>query len=301
MRHVRMIGLAAAAVLAVAAFAASSAFAATPEWGQCYAKAGGKYANSNCTTKAKKGAGTYEWRKGAQVAHKKFTGQGGTGILNSYMEFCVRGNRDPACSEEQIEKEEPTVLPLYVECTTEHAVGEASGKDEVANVVVVFKGCKALGSLPCSNSSNAEEVKVNVLKGELGFINKSNDEVGVDLTPVAKKGSFAQFNCGEILTTTVGVSTSKKETPVYPGKKGGGDGIISPITPINQMSDAFTQTYTTTEADENIPNKFEGKALQVLEAEIYNTNEPEYKSAWSKAGESITNVNTPEEEVEIKA
>ena len=67
------------------------------------------------------------------------------------------------------------------------------------------------------------------------------------------------------------------------------------------MSDSFTQIYTTNEEDENIPNKFEGKPLQVLEAEIYNTNEPEYMSAWSKAGESITNVNTPEEEVEIKA
>ena len=301
MRHIRMLGLCLAAVMVVVAFAASSAFAKGPEWGQCYAKAGGKYANAGCTTKAKKGKGEYEWRKGAEITHRKFTGEGGTGILNADLEACVRGNEDASCTPEQIEKEEAEYLSIYVECTHEHAIGEAKGKDEVTNVQVVFTGCKALGSLPCSNSSNAEEVKVNLLKGELGYINKSNKEVGVDLTPVVSKGSFAQFNCGTDLTTTVGVETSKKEKPVYPGKKGGGDGIISPVTPIDQMSDAFTQTYTTTEADENIPNKFEGKPLQVLEAQVYNTEQPEYIVAWSKAGESITNVNTPEEEVEIKA
>lgn len=301
MRHIRMLGLCLAAVLAVAAAVATSASAASPEWGQCFAKTGGKFANANCTTKAKKGAGEFEWRKASQVAHKKFRGEGGTGLLNAFFEFCVRGDRDPVCTEEQIEKEEAIAGTINVECTNEHAIGEASGKDEVAAVVVIFNGCKALGSIPCSNTTNAEEVKVNVLKGTLGFINKANNEVGIDLNPAAKGAPFAQFVCGGSLTTTVGVDTSKTEKPAYPGKKGGGDGIISPITPINQMSDSFTQVYTVTETAENIPNKFEGKPLQVLEAEVQNTNEPEFRSAWSKAGETVTNVNTPEEEVEIKS
>ena len=75
MRHVRMLGLCLVAVFAVAAIAASSA-SALPEWGQCEAKAGGKYSDRNCQTKAKKGKGEYEWRKATEVgkSEKQFRG-----------------------------------------------------------------------------------------------------------------------------------------------------------------------------------------------------------------------------------
>ena len=55
---------------------------------------------------------------------------------------------------------------------------------------------------------------------------------------------------------------------------------------------------------ENIPNKFEGKPLQVLESYAYSGENPLNSQLWSKAGEIITNVNTLEpagEEGEIKA
>jgi hypothetical protein len=299
-RHVRMLGLCLVA-LAAMAVSASTAFAAGPEFGQCVAKAGGKYADAACQTKAKKHTGTYEWLKASQVSHRKFRGEGGAGVLVTTLDFCERGDQkvNPSCGGE--EKEE-RLGPIRVECTSENAVGEvSSSKGKINNVVVKFQGCKIFGSAPCSNSSNEGEIIVNTLKGSLGYINKANKEVGVDLNPAKKKGEFAKFTCIGTLTTIVGVGTSEKGfQPVYPGK-GGGDGIISPITPVNQMTSTLTQVYTVNATEENIPSQFEGKPLQLLEDYTYNNGEPEYRSAWSKAGEEITNVNTGEEEVEIKA
>ncbi len=305
MRHVRMLGLCLVAVFAIAAVAATAASAASPEWGQCYAKSGGKYANSNCTVKAKKGAGEYEWRKGTEVEHKKFTGASGEGVLHAKFEACVRGNENPSCTKEEIEKEESLILEVSVACESQSNIGETSGKNEVKNVVVTFVGCKALGVAPCSNTPNEGEIKVNLLKGKLGYINKANKEVGLDLTPAKKKGDFAEFTCslgGTLLTTTVGVAPNTTHEKAEYAPKGGGDGIISPITPIDEMTPSFTQTYTENGEDENVPSKFEGSApLQVLEGFIYNAKEPEYRTAWSKAGEALTNVSSPEEPGEIKA
>ncbi len=299
MRHVRMLGLCVVAVMAVTAVMATSAFAGSPEWGQCFAKSGGKYADSNCQTKAKKGAGGFEWRKGTELTHKGFNGAGGTGILTSTFELCEpNANREPGTCEEHGE-EKIAFGPITVECTSESAHGETSGKSGVANITVKFNGCVALGSIPCSNTPTEGEITTNILKGALGYINKSSKEVGVDLNPNAKNGEFAKFSCAIGLTTVVGVG-NKKEGTAYPGK-GGGDGIISPVTPVNQMTNEFVQTYTINEQEENIPNKFEGKPLQVLEAYLYNTAEPSATTKWSKSGETIVNVNTPEEEGEIKA
>jgi hypothetical protein len=168
-------------------------------------------------------------------------------------------------------------------------------------VLVKFKGCAFFGFIPCSNTATEEEIDVNVLNGKLGYINKATKEVGVDLNPAKKKALFAQFTCGSIATTEVGAAPNKKnELAYYPGK-GGGDGIISPITPINQMTPTYTQEFTVNESFENIPSKFEGKPLQLLEALTYNPGESEYRSAWSRAGEAVTNVNTLPEEGEIKA
>ncbi len=300
MRHVRMLGLCLVAVFAIAAVAATAASAASPEWGQCYAKEGGKYANSNCTEKAKKGKGTFEWRKGTELTNTGFSGAGGTGILISTFEICSpSAKRGPGTCVER--GETPEFLgPISVECKTEKSHGETSGKNGVKAITVEFNGCIALGSIPCANTATEGEIITNELKGELGYINKGTKAVGVRLTPNVKNGEFAKFSCAIGLTTVVGVG-STKEGKAYPGSKGGGDGIISPIVPIDQMTGAFTQEYTVNEGFENIPNKFEGKPLSALEAYVYNTLESQLSSNWSKSGETIINVNTPNEEGEIKA
>jgi hypothetical protein len=311
------LGLCVVAILAVAAAVAGTASAVTPEWGQCFAKAGGKYTNASCTTKGK--GGSFEWRKGTEVAKKGFTGAGGVGILEDDAPLqCVKSEPNgelqaEACVNGETGKENPNakgsrenekngeVIPAKVECKTEHASGEASGKNDVKNVNVTFTGCIALGSFPCSNTATSEEIKTTTLKGALGYLNKSKHEVGVSLEPETKGGLFAKFSCTIGLSFEVGVPQGKKQGKAYYGAKGGGDSVISPITPVNEMSSSFTQVYSINEKYENTPDKFEGKKLDVLETAGFPTELPKERGLWGAAGEEITNVNTPEEAVEIKA
>jgi hypothetical protein len=298
-RHLRTLGLCLAAVFAIVALTAASASAGKPEWGQCYSKAGGKYADAGCTTKAKGGTGEFEWRKGVEVAHKHFEGGGTNGVLVGEYKICepseqVRAQNCNAGEEEALFLGQN----LSVECSSEHNAGEANGKNGVANVSVTFRGCLLLGAVPCQNTSVAEEIRVNTLTGSLGYINKAKHEVGVLLQPALKKGTFAVFGCLEGVITTVVGQGSKKEGVAYL-PKGGGDGIVSPITPVNTMTNSFTQEYTVNENLENVP-QLEGSKTYKLESYVFNAERPEFTTKWSKAGESITNVNTPEEEAEIK-
>jgi hypothetical protein len=94
--------------------------------------------------------------------------------------------------------------------------------------------------------------------------------------------------------------------------KGGGDSIISPITPVNQMGTVLTQTYSEkqienpeTHALENEkghqePEKFEGKGKDVLESEASTAFGT---LGWSQAGQTETLQTTLNsgEELEVKA
>jgi hypothetical protein len=303
MRHLRMIGLCLVAVFAIASVAATSA-SALPEWGQCFKKGpGSKYTDANCQKKSTlKTPGEFEWRKSTEVTQKQFTGAGAAGTLSTTFILCEpKPKREPGTCASKGEEE--LQLPVQVECETESANGEASGSKEVKNVAVIFKGCKSLGSA-CSNTPTEGEIRVNPLKGALGYISKLKKEVGVLLTPAKAKGDFAVFTCAAVnLTVTVGVGNAKEGAAYSPETTGGYDGIISPVTPVNQMTAALTQVYAINGADENIPSKFEGKHIDLLEDFTNNPSEPAVSTKWSKAGESITNVNHQRsgEEVEIKA
>ena len=336
MRHVRMLGLCLVAMLALSAYVVSSA-SALPEWGKCEAKAGGKYSDANCTVKAKKGAGSFEWLKASAVAKKRksegksanvpFSGHnvGSGGTLTTALRECwaqpehtvqLRTTRQHCAGEEG--EERLFTSQFKVECAAERNTGEAVGPNKVGNVHVTFTGCALFGSSPCNSSGKAEgEIETNPLKGTLGYISKSAKEVGVELEPAKKNGEFAKFVCAGALETVVGVGNKKEgaeyassgcfgiECTATPGeeKHGGYDGIISPITPVNAMTSEYTQVYTQ-EAEypyRNIPSKFEGKHIDVLEDYINDISEPQHLTDWSAAGEVITNVNTPEEPGEIKA
>jgi hypothetical protein len=301
-RHVRMLGLCMVAALAVAAVAATNA-SALPEWGQCFEKTGGKYTDSNCTKKAStKVPGSFEWRKNTEISNHNFHGEGGTGILTSTFISCFpqRERHAGKCKEGETEEQ----FASSIECEKELNFGDTKGTKEVANIAIWFFGCKVFGSIPCSNTPEEGRINVEPVKGTLGYINKAKKEVGVLLEPVKKHGLFAQFSCeGGGVGVAVGVGNEKEGAAYLPEKTGGYDGIISPISPVNVMTGALTQTYTVNSADENIPSKFEGKHIELLESFLYNTSEPETNSSkWSKSGETITNVNSPNEgEVEIKA
>jgi hypothetical protein len=301
MRHSRMFGLCLIAVFAIAGVFATTASAGGPEWGQCYAKTHGKYADANCTTKATTGHGPYEWRKNAEVVKKGFKGSGGESVLTGEYHVCSPGGhgRERTCRKGE---EEEVLLggPLAVKCASEQNSGEAVGTDRVANVSVTFQGCTVLGEVSCTNTAVEGEIHVNALKGRLGYINKAGKEVGVLLEPAEHNGRFIQFTCLEGLLQTVVGRSSGKEGHAYLSSGGGHDGIISSITPINTMTTAFTQKYTMNELFENIP-QFETGKMYELESYVDNTESPEFSTKWSKSGQSLTNVNTSEEETEIKA
>jgi hypothetical protein len=305
-----MLGLCLVAVLAVAAIAATTASAGLPEWGKCVAKPGtGKYEDSNCTVKAHGTAGKqYEWEKGSKRPNVPFEGTnvGTGGVLSADYAHCyLEGQGDVVgYSRARCEAAGGTVYEGYedkVECEGERNTGETHGANQIVNVTVKFTGCKLFGSVPCSNGENEGEINVNPLKGELGYINKAEKAVGVLLEPATKKSDFVTFNCSGILVITVGQGNTKEGAWYSPENHGGYNGIISPITPVNQMTIHYEQVYTGNAESQNIPSHFEGKHNEVLESYFHIEEKPKEGSMWSPADEEITNVNTSSEEGEIKA
>jgi hypothetical protein len=332
-RHVRMLGLCLVAALALGAYAVSSASAL--EWGKCeFAGPGHNYTGPNCTKSEKakpKGSGEYEWRKATEVAEKRvaeekspgvpFTGaspEGAGGVLTTGLAVCSEGEYAKMrvgrqkCAEGGGHYENPKAT-VKIKCLDENAVGTTEGKNKVAGVQVTFTGCEFIG--PCTGiHGEAEgEIKTNILKGKLGWLNKSAKEVGVVLEPAGKPKAFAEFECLKGVQHITVAQGNKKEGAWYTSsgcygicegttpeeeKHGGYDRIISPITPVNEMTETFTQVYTVNEEGRNEPEKLEGKPLYQLEDFIETSLGT---TVWENAGEEITNVNTPEEAGEIKA
>jgi hypothetical protein len=337
-RHVRMLGLCLVAALALGAYAVSSASAL--EFGKCekLETKTGNYTGPNCNKaageKAKpKGTGEYEWRKGSELEPVSFTGEnaGSGGVLYAALEACEGGGAPEyeaiprqTCAEDGGTRE--FFGTIAIECGAEHSSGQITGKNTVTKIHVTFTGCDLGGVLPCENfgSPEPERIETNELKGKLGWLNKSTKEVGVLLEPAVHHGLFAHFVCPGIDSSEhVGVGNKKEGTAwtstgcvgPCPGttpeeeKHGGYDGVISPITPVNVMTSTYTQEYKVENTETypyNVPSKFEGKHIDVLENRHggYNpeTGQDGVASVvWNAAAEEITNVNTSEEPGEIKA
>lgn len=338
MKRMRTVGLCLAAVFALGAVVAVAAQASEPEWGRCVnIGKKGFYSDSNCQTRdEKKGKpkGTHEWIPGGGTAcyalkHGKyadsgcttedikkgkpkgsyektlgghFTGKGGAGVLSATVYECYNSGHFERKPRGDCEEFNVAIPELEVECTNETASGEALGTNKVANVSVLFKGCKLFGVVSCQSAgAGAGEIQVNPLDGQLGYINKTAHEVGVLLEPAAAGKAFAEFECEEVaLKTVVGVGNATEGAYYTPEATGGFDGVISPISPVNQMTPTFTQVYKANAQREQIPSKFEGGHNELLEAYLETTETPRESYAWSPAGQTITNVNTVEGEAEIK-
>jgi hypothetical protein len=309
--RIRFVGLAALAALVIAAVAASSA-SALPEFGQCVKIASheGKYTNSVCTAKAKKVnekfTGEFEWRKATEIeaAKKQFSGTGGRVVLTGIYRLCEPSEnvRAQNC---RAGEEEASFGPLHLECTSEENQGELSGTKAVKNVHVTFKGCEANGfGGKCQNTATEGEIKLNTLKGKLGFINKSTTprQVGLAVESAAKKGKIATYHCNASEFSFAIGEGNETEGCVYPQKLCGGDGLISAITPVNTATSVLTQVFTANEETaEQIPTKFAGTSpLKELEGYIFNSGSG-FTGMWSKVAESLTNSDKLPEAIEIKA
>ena len=265
MRAVRILGLCLVTAFTIVAITATSASATNPEFGQCYAKAdGGNYANATCTKTAKKAKGAYEWRNVAEIIGDKAFRENESvehkSVLTAKFNYCNPGRTRLSGSCASRGETEEKGEPLPVECANEYHRGEISGSKEVAHVGVAFEKCTVFGEVPCSNTPT-DEIQTNPLKGYLGYI--KGKHVGILLTPEKAPEAFAQFNCLGVITTVVGQGNATEGTAYKEAtgeeNKGGNDGIIAEITPVNMMVSNLVETYTVNGKLENVPSKFSGE------------------------------------------
>jgi hypothetical protein len=263
------------AVLVVSAGITAQSASALPVVGRCVAQPGtGHFKESQCLTAAKKAISEkqYEFFNGAGTGWKRFTVEGGGTTFE-------------------------TLSGTTFSCNTTHATGEyneVSGViKEVKNVAMSFLECMfPLIDAECKTAGAAGgEVITSSLKGKLGYISGKGAKpplpppvVGLELTPVAKKGPFLAFECaGGALKIEVGEGSGK-----------GGNRIIAPITEVNRMSNTFTETYAEKEGKQE-PQSFQGIF------KLANLEERTNGGAWEPDGLEGVITLTNEQELEIKA
>ncbi len=264
-KRTKHVGLAVVTVLALSALGASSASAL--EVGRCAAKAGGKYSESNCLTKAKPGTGTFEFLKGA--TQTGFTAAGGESVLEG-------------------------ASGTNVVCKTQAATGkyDADGTagviKGVEDVVTTFTGCSipAFG-IECNTAGKAAGIiSTESLAGNLGYISGEKTKtpvVGQQLEPEHKGGAFATFECGG---GAVKIVTKAAKTNC----------IIAPVGPANVSSTTVEQTYSTTGGGHQSTTHFQNTPTKICQLESsLNGGAPEL------SGQVLKTLVTNEEALEIKA
>ena len=274
MKRMRIMGLCLVAVFAFAAFAASSA-SALPEVERCIEKVEvkSKYTDANCNVKAVKGNGTHELSK--EYPNAGFTGTSGTSFLE-------------------------TESGTKITCSSSSATGKwdadfgGTGKPspikEAETVVATFKGCSlGVAKKNCQTAGDPTgEIVTNSLEGPLGYLSKAKKEVGAELKPHVKKGTFATFECEGFGKISVGEGTGKL-----------GDCIIAAVTsPVDTTTTSGTELYTGIkgpEGQEQTPQHFEGKTTHCnLESKIG-------EGGWERSVQNQEETLTFEEAGEIRA
>jgi len=271
MKRMRIMGLCLVAVFALTAFAASSAFA-LPEVGRCVSKPGtGKYKDSNCNIKAGKlvSEKSFEFKKGLEGKNAEFNGSSSTSFLE-------------------------TESGTKIECSGSTANAkwdEDTGSiKESENVIAKFTGCTlGVAKKNCQNKGlPTGEIKTSELEGPLGYLSKAKKEVGAELKPHVKKGTFAEFECEGFGTIKVGEGTGKL-----------GDCIIAAVTSkTDEMTTTGTELYTGIkgpEGQEQNPQHFEGKTTHCnLESKLG-------EGGWERSVQHQEETLTFETEAEIRA
>jgi hypothetical protein len=246
MKRMRIMGLCLVAVFSLALVAVSSASATEPAFFECKSVGKGKGTFSK-GCKVMKAGGGFEPTEGIGKG-KVFKGKGGSATLHT-----------PAVKGE-------------ITCSSFKDEGKITGVKNISKIFSTFSGCSTLGKKCHSAGQKAGTIKTMALKGELGYINKANKEVGVDLT--AEGADLADFECEGI---TVKVNGS----------------VIGHYTPVNSFSKTSVNTFVVNgEGFQDVKN-LEGGPTDVLESTINGSGPFE---SGQQAG--ATNVG---EELELKA
>jgi hypothetical protein len=298
-RHLRTIGICLGVALALAAISTSGATAHGLEWGQCYAKEGGKYTNSNCTTKGRQGS--YEWRKADEIplVERELSSDLNNPTALTFeadVTTCepAEGVLQRSCAAGETESHESITVECPGQEYTEPVVAP-SGK-AVEHWALELTGCSTMGgTAECSNIGAAGgRILTQAMKGKLGYIDRETNETGLTMEPEIKGADFARFTCGDVFSLAIG-GANAKEGPAY-APKGGGGAVIAQIGPLDEMVGnlGWTLTYAVNEQLENVPTNLENKQAKAFEAYEFNAEEPTKGSKWSKAGISGTLTLSPE-------
>jgi hypothetical protein len=274
----------------VAAFTAAGASAKStlPEWGGCELSPTheGKYGNANCTDAVKplfgKPAGEYEWVTGAAFG-------GGYGIesYDLYLTigpttFETSGGKKITCSaggggEDRVQ------------------VGNAPG--EVKEILLTFTGCESEGQ-PCESPQHLQGAggitnfqqwgDEEGLKGKLVYLagkKTATPTVGLELESFNNNSENAEQR--RLLTAICGGAI---ET-VWLGQGASKDGkntVISLITPVDQMSTEYTQTFAQSAPGIQSPSKLEhGGEIYLQEFVNHKWERSAWTSMWTDVSERL--------------
>lgn len=210
---------------------ADAALAVEPAFYECHkgAVGSGLYSNKTCSTLAEPGKGRYELQEGIGK-ERAFKGKAGKTTWHA-----------PA-------------VGAVMECQSATSEGVVSSPTAITEVVLKFSGCSSLSKRCTTAGQLAGTIKTNPLRGELGYISRPGQEVGIDLK--AEAGTLmAEYNC-EGLERLLSGSLIGLQT---------GD--------INSFSKDFTWTYEVNGEGNQRIRKFEG-GPGVLSQELINGSGP---------------------------
>jgi hypothetical protein len=129
---------------------------------------------------------------------------------------------------------------LKIECKAVTTHGEANGAKTVAKVIFKFTSC-AKGAFPCQSGAISGEIVTEPLKGRLGGLKSSPNEVGLLLEPEGLT-PYTKFKC----------PLAGAEGEIY-------DQVIARVTPIDKEVTQFLLVYECKSAGVQELTLFEGE------------------------------------------
>ena len=284
MRHVRMLGLCLVAVLAVGAVGAGGASARLPEFGKCLATEsgkGGQYTDSACIERAhaRHGElqGAYEWQPLKSI-NLQVLGLQGT------MAF-------------------ETASKARVECTAMEASQDLlTGPRTAQTPLWVFEGCSSEGNT-CHTAVSVEEGEIT---NELAFL---EEEVEEGVPPPGWQGELGFVSRGLVPVVGMQYTIKNRERAYPPVSCSGGvetiwfggdpkstDAFITTLSPVNQMTNAFTESLSESAPGVAQPSKLLGHHRATFYAYRANKWEP-----MAMVGTFLDPVEEGGRQIEIKA
>jgi hypothetical protein len=143
-----------------------------------------------------------------------------------------------------------TVGKVKATCAASTQVGEMLGPN-TGTATLRSSGCEAVGLKCTTAGAAAGEIVTSVLSVSLGYINRTNEEVGLDAASPPTGAPFARFACGPFKIVVTG-------------------SVIGKITPIRkkvQPAGHFALKLTQAKGKQK-PSKFEGGPTDVLESSV---------------------------------